>query len=70
VTRRLFVSIAGAAALLCGQAAQAAEPVRHIAVYVQPYHEAARERGGTPRVAVGRTFDNMRSNGSRRIPTT
>lgn len=61
MTRRTLVSIAGAAALFCSQAAHAAEPVRHIAIYVQPYYEAARGHGGTPRVAVGRTFDNMLS---------
>ena len=42
--------------------AQAAEPVRHIGIYVQPYYEAAREPGGTPRVAVGRSFDGLASN--------
>ena len=42
--------------------AQAAEPVRQIGIYVQPYYEAAREPGGTPRVAVGRSFDGLASN--------
>lgn len=61
-TRRLPVSIAGAAALLFTQATLAAEPVRHIGIYVQPYYEAAREPGGTPRVAVGGSFDALASN--------
>ena len=42
--------------------AHAAEPVRHIGIHVQPYYEAAREPGGTPRVAVGRSFDGLASN--------
>lgn len=42
---------------LAAALAQAAEPVRHLAVYVQPYYEAAREPGGRPRVAVGKAFD-------------
>jgi hypothetical protein len=33
--------------------ARAAEPVRHIGVYVQPYYEAAKAPGGKPRVAIG-----------------
>jgi hypothetical protein len=64
-TRRLPVSIAGAAALLFTQATQAAEPVRHIGIYVQPYYDAAREPGGTPRVAVGRSFDHLLSSNKR-----
>jgi len=35
--------------------------VRQIGIYVQPYYEAAREPGGTPRVAVGRSFDGLAS---------
>jgi hypothetical protein len=30
--------------------------VRHVGIYVQPYYEAAREPGGTPRVAVGESY--------------
>ncbi len=59
--RRLLVSTAGAAALLCVQAASAAEPVRHIGIHVQPFYEAAREPGGVPRVAVGSTFAGLAS---------
>ncbi len=59
MTRRLLVSLAGAAASF--SAAQA-EPVRHVGIYVQPYYEAARTPGGTPRVAVGRSFDGLASN--------
>ncbi len=59
-TRRLLASIAGAAAL--SLSAAQAEPVRHIGIYVQPYYEAARAPGGTPRVAVGRSFEGLASN--------
>jgi hypothetical protein len=59
-TRRLLASLAGAAAL--SLSAAQAEPVRHVGVFVQPYYEAAREPGGTPRVAVGRSFDGLASN--------
>ena len=58
--RRLLASIAGAAAF--SLSAAQAEPVRHVGVYVQLYYEAAREPGGTPRVAVGRSFDGLASN--------
>ena len=51
MTRRLLVSLAGAAAF--SFSAAQAEPVRHVGIYVQPYYEAARTPGGTPRVAVG-----------------
>jgi hypothetical protein len=60
-TRRTLIAIAGAAAFSVSMA-QAAEPVRHIGIYVQPYYEAAREEGGTPRVAVGRSFEALASN--------
>jgi hypothetical protein len=42
--------------------AHAAEPVRHVAIHVQPYYEAAREPGGQPRVAVGNSFAALASN--------
>jgi len=60
MTRRLLVSLAGAAAF--SVSAAQAEPVRHVGIYVQPYYEAARTPGGTPRVAVGRSFDGLASN--------
>ena len=60
MTRRLLVSLAGAAAF--SFSAAQAEPVRHVGIYVQPYYEAAREPGGAPRVAVGRSFEGLASN--------
>jgi hypothetical protein len=47
------------------QTARAAEPVRHIGVYVQPYYEAAREPGGRPRVAVGASVSDLLSSDKR-----
>lgn len=41
--------------------AHSAEPVRHIGIRVQPYYEAARTPGGTPRVAVGSGFEALAS---------
>jgi len=58
MTRRTLLGIASAAAFSVSMA-QAAEPVRQIGIYVQPYYEAAREPGGTPRVAVGHWFAGL-----------
>jgi hypothetical protein len=42
---------------LAAAAAQGADPVRHIGVYVTPYYEAAPDGSGSPRVSVGKAFD-------------
>jgi hypothetical protein len=56
------LTLAAAVALsLAHQAVWAAEPVRRIAVHVQPYYEAARTPDGKPRVAVGQTYDGLLS---------
>jgi len=61
--RRTLVGITGAAALgVALTMAHAAEPVRHIGIHVQPYYQAARTPGGTPRVEVGRGFERLASN--------
>jgi hypothetical protein len=39
--------------------AAAAEPVRRIGIYVQPYYEAAPAPDAAPRVAVGKSFDGL-----------
>lgn len=39
--------------------ASAAEPVRQVSIYVQPFYEAARNPGERPRVAVGKRFDAL-----------
>jgi hypothetical protein len=36
---------------------QAAEPMRQIRIYVQPYYEAARTPGESPRVAIGEQYN-------------
>src|ERR1044072_7237509 len=58
--RRFLASTAGPAAF--SFSAAHAEPVRHVGIYVQPYYESASQPGGTPRVAVGRSFDGLASN--------
>ena len=59
MTRRTLLGIASAAAFSVSMA-QAAEPVRQIGIYIQPYYEAAREPGGTPRVG-GRCSNSAKS---------
>lgn len=50
--------IAAIAVLLSVQA-QAAEPVRHIGIYVTPFYEGPQEPGGTPKVSVGQTYNAL-----------
>src|ERR1041385_4909913 len=51
-----------AAILLClMDAALAAEPVRRIAIMVEPYYAAARDAAAVPRVAVGKQYDHLAS---------
>ncbi|TMI99807.1 MAG: cytochrome-c oxidase [Alphaproteobacteria bacterium] len=61
--RPAILAAIGAAASVT--AAHGAEPVRHIGIHVQPYYEAAREAGGRPRVAVGRSYDALLSSAER-----
>jgi hypothetical protein len=60
MSRRLIPG-AVLALLFAHQAVWAAEPVRRIAVHVQPYYEAARTPDGKPRVAVGQSYDGLLS---------
>jgi hypothetical protein len=48
-----------AAGTLAAQAASAAEPVRRIEIYVQPYYVASQKPGEPPRVAVGRSYEGL-----------
>lgn len=48
-----------AAALLGSISAHAADPVKRIDIYVQPYYEAARAPGGAPRIAVAKAYDAL-----------
>lgn len=47
------------ALLLPAVPAFAAEPVKHIGVYVQPFYEAARTPDAAPKVSVGATFSGL-----------
>jgi hypothetical protein len=46
-------------------AAIADEPVRQIAIYVQPFYEAARTPGGKPQVSVGKQYNDLLSSNRR-----
>lgn len=48
-----------AAGQLAAPAAHAADAVTHIGIYVTPYYEAARDAGGTPKVAVAKAYDAL-----------
>jgi hypothetical protein len=56
-----MIRLAMAVLLLFAPPALAAEPVRHIGIYVQPFYEAARAPAGRPRVSVGRQYDDLLS---------
>jgi len=45
--------------LLVAPAVHATEAVRHVGIYVTPYYEAAREAGGTPKIAVAKAYDAL-----------
>ena len=51
--------------LLLSSPSYAAEPVRHIGIYVQPFYESARTPGERPRVAVGAQFNDLLSSDKR-----
>ena len=57
--RILTRTLLPAALLLWPLAAFAAEPVKHIGVYVTPFYEAARTPDGSPQVGVGRQFNDL-----------
>ena len=53
------------ALLLPPLGANAAEPVKHIGVYVTPFYEAAKTPGGTPIVGVGKQFNDLLASSKR-----
>lgn len=48
-----------AALLMCAGNTFAAEPVRHIGIYVQPFYQSAQTADGKPAVAVGKQYDAL-----------
>ena len=63
---RVFLRHMIVAAVLAGSVpAIAAEPVRQIGIYVQPFYEAARSPGERPRVAVGKQYNDLLSSSRR-----
>src|SRR5215467_10625536 len=66
MTIRIRMRLALAAALLVWPAvAIAAEPVRQIGIYVQPYYESGRTPGERPRVSVGQQYNERLSSNRR-----
>ena len=61
---KLFKCAVTAAALL-SSVAFAAEPVRSVAIYVQPFYESAKVPGERPRVSVGAQFNDLLSSNKR-----
>ncbi len=59
------LSFAVALCLLAPFPASAAEPVRHIAIYVQPYYAAAATPDAPPMVDVGASFSTLLASTSR-----
>ena len=57
VTCLICLLFVGLLALPLG--AQASEPVRSVDIYVQPFYEAAKTPGAAPKVAVGRSFNDL-----------
>ncbi|HEY1475137.1 MAG TPA: hypothetical protein VGF53_13760 [Pseudolabrys sp.] len=52
-------SLAAAAIALFSCGADAAEPVRHIGIYVEPFYRSAQTPDGQPQVAVGKQFNAL-----------
>ncbi len=48
-----------AALLALSGGANAAEPVRHVGIFVTPFYRSAATPGGTPQVAVGKQFNAL-----------
>jgi len=53
------------AALLISSAASAAEPVRHVGIYVEPFYRSAQAPGGTPQVGVGKQYNELLASNKR-----
>lgn len=51
--------------LLSPLAAYAAEPVRQIGIYVEPFYRAAQAAGGQPRVGVGKQYNELLASSKR-----
>lgn len=58
---KLFAALA----IMVPCATQAAEPVRKIDIYVQPFYEAARAPDALPRVAVGQAYNALLASSKR-----
>jgi hypothetical protein len=54
-----------AAGLLTAGVALAAEPVRHVAIYVEPFYRSAQTPDGKPQVAVGKQYNELLTSAKR-----
>ncbi|MEP7030658.1 MAG: hypothetical protein ABI830_06970 [Pseudolabrys sp.] len=54
-----------AALILFPLCAKAAEPVRHVGIYVEPFYRSAAAPGGQPVVAVGKQFNDLLASNKR-----
>ena len=52
-------------ASIVASAAALAAPIKRVDIYVTPYYEAAQGPGGTPKVAVGKTYDTLLASNNR-----
>jgi hypothetical protein len=57
--------LAAAAILLISCGADAAEPVRHIGIYVEPFYRSAPTPDGQPQVAVGKQYNALLASNKR-----
>ena len=57
-----WMAVAG---LLISSAAFAAEPVRHVGIYVEPFYRSAQAPGGTPQVGVGKQYNELLASNKR-----
>ena len=64
ITTKMRMALA-AALLVWPALANAAEPVRQIGIYVQPFYEAARMPAERPQVAVGKQYNELLSSNRR-----
>jgi hypothetical protein len=65
MSRSIPRAAVAAGLLLLAWAANAAEPVYRVGIYVEPYYAAARHTGERPRVAVGKQYNELLSSNRR-----
>lgn len=56
---RLSIALAAAAWLLAPPATRAAEPVKHVGIYVEPFYRSARNPADAPTVGTGKPYADL-----------